>query len=248
MNKEINTLLNNFEYIKKMDFIKAINNYSNGGGLTLEYLFGIKANNRCYPDLNGIELKTINQYWEKDINLFSDTPISNQKSTVKWITEKYGYISKIYKNKKIFNGKISTNTLVKIGLNYFFKIRIDKKDKKIYMEIYDNKKNLINCSIYWSFENLKKKLEKKLSFLALIYLEKKYIKNIQYCKYTKIKIFKLKDFKTFIYLIEQGIIKISFSTSYIKKGKKEGSFHDHGTKFFINEKNIYLLFNEIKKD
>ena len=246
MEKEIENLIIQFKKIKNNGFIQSINNYTNGGGLTLEHLLGIKANNKCLPDLNGIELKTINQYWERNINLFSDTPKSNHKSTTKWIAENFGYINK--GSRKNFNGKMCATKLNKIGIKYFFKIDVNDKEKKIYMEIYDNNKTLINNDIYWDYETLKIKLEKKLSFLALIYLEKKYLKKRQYCKYNTIKIYKLKNFETFIALIKNGIIKINFSTSYIKSGQKKDTFHDHGTKFFINERNIYMLFNEIKKD
>jgi len=246
MKNEIDNLVIQFKNIKNLGFIQSINNYTNGGGLTLEYLLGIKANNKCLPDLNGIELKTINQYWEKNINLFSYTPKSNYKYTTKWITENFGYINR--KQQKNFNGKVCATKLSKIGIKYFFKLEINEIQKKIYMEIYDSKKNLIKKDIYWDYKVLKKKLERKLTILALIYLEKKYIKKKQYCKYNSIKIYKLKNFETFITLLKKGIIKINFSTSYMNYREKKVIFRDHGTKFFINERHIHMLFNEIKKD
>ena len=113
------------------------------------------------------------------------------------------------------------------------------------LQIFDLELNLINEEIHWDFCFIRKKLETKLNYLALIYLEKKFIKGTQYCKYNKLKIFKLKNFDTFIEMIEKGIVEINFCTGYFKTGKREGDFHDHGTKFTINEKNIKKLFTQL---
>ena len=246
MKNEIQLLKQKFDEIKNMGYIKSISNYSSGGGMTLEKLLNIRPNNLCYPDYNGIELKTINQYWEKNINLFCDTPTSTHITTIKWITDMFGYPDKSYRNYNIFNGRIDTKNYTKVGSNYFFRINVERKEKKIILEIYDSKMHLINNEIYWDFIFLKSKLETKLKLLAVIYLEKKYLNKIQYCKYNKIKFYKLKNFDTFIKLIEEGIIKINICTGYNKSKKNKGKFHDHGTKFYINEKNLYRLFNRIE--
>ena len=120
MKQEIAKLKEEFIKIQKMEYIKAVNNYSSGGGLTLEKLLNATAGNLCYPDLNGIELKTINQYWKKNINLFCDTPLCNYnkyESSMKLLTKRYGYPNK--KHQKVFNGKINStlwfNTTRKIA-------------------------------------------------------------------------------------------------------------------------------------
>lgn len=241
MNESIKKLKKDFIEIKQLGYIKSINNFSNGGGITLEKLLNANAGNLCYPDLNGIELKTINQYWKKNINLFCDKPLNKSLSAIKYLTSKYGYPDKKFNSKKILNVKVNSKYLTQVGLLYYFKLQIDKTNKIIKLQIFNLQKKLMNDEIYWNFDSLQKKLEIKLKYLALIYLEKKYVKGTQYCKYNKLIIYKLKDFNIFIELIEQGIIEITISTGYTKNRK----FHDHGTKFTINEKNIKRLFTRI---
>ena len=60
------------------------------------------------------------------------------------------------------------------------------------------------------------------------------------------KIYKLKDFETFINLIESGIIRISIKLSIFKEGPKKGKIHDHGTSFGIQEKDIDKLFDLVE--
>ena len=246
MKQEILDLVKKFEKIRKLGYIKAINNYTSGGGLTLEKLLNANAGNLCYPDLNGIELKTINKFWKKNINLFCDTPFFpniRYESSVKILVKKYGYHNKNYK--KVFNGKINAKSLTQVGLLYYFRLKVLRKKEIIILQIFDLGKNLINEEIYWEFSVLKNKLETKLKYLALIYLEKKYINSVQYCKYTRMNLYILKDFNTFINLIEEGLIEVTFSTGYFKGEKNFEKFHDHGTKFTINEKDINKLFTKI---
>ena len=60
------------------------------------------------------------------------------------------------------------------------------------------------------------------------------------------KIYKLKDFETFIDLIENGIIRISLKIGVFRTGKKIGQIHDHGTSFCIEEDNLDKLYDLIE--
>ena len=63
-----------------------------------------------------------------------------------------------------------------------------------------------------------------------------------YYYYHTINFYKLRDFDTFINLIEKGIIEISFKIGYYKTGKRMGNIYDHGTDFSINIGNINVDF------
>ena len=60
------------------------------------------------------------------------------------------------------------------------------------------------------------------------------------------KIYKLKDFETFINLIEKGIIRISLKIGVFRTGKRVGKIHDHGTSFCIEENNLDKLYDLIE--
>jgi len=67
-----------------------------------------------------------------------------------------------------------------------------------------------------------------------------------------IDFYELKDFDTFILLIEKGIIRVVFKIGTFKKGIRKGNIHDHGTSFEINIENVEELYKKIsfrnKKD
>lgn len=245
MEKEIKELKENFIKIKNAGFIQSKLNNKNGGGITIEKLLNGGAGELCYPDLNGIELKTIRKYKDAAIDLFCDTPFGPYINTTQWLALNYGYPDKTYPEKKSFKGEIDAIRKRKVGLFYYFKLKVEKKSEKIKLEIYNYKKIKINEDLYWDFNWIKKKLETKLNTLAIIETTKFFSKGKYYFKFENLKIYKLKSFDTFIDLIENGIISITFKMGYYKSGKYIGKIHDHGTSFNIRKENIELLFNEI---
>ena len=86
-------------------------------------------------------------------------------------------------------------------------------------------------------------IERNLRLVA--HIAKKYENNKTYFRYTKINFYKIKNFSTFLSLIETGDIKISFNVGVYKKGNKYGQTYDHGTNFEIKKENITKLYDHI---
>ena len=70
-------------------------------------------------------------------------------------------------------------------------------------------------------------------------------KNEKYFWYTNIEFYKLKDFKTFIKLIDDGIIKISINIGVYKDEKRFGKIFNHGMTFDIRRSDIRKLYSRI---
>ena len=245
MNKNFNNLLSKFNIIKKQGYIKSITSAKNGCGITLEHLLHASGGDFCIPDFDGIELKAIRDYDYADFDLFNASPDGKYVFPTQWIANKYGYPDKDYKDIKVFKGDIFGNSLNKIGLFNYFKLKVDKEKEKIILEVYNYHKALINNEIYWDFDTLKSKLERKLQNLAIINVDKLYSNKEYYYFYKNIKMYTLKSFETFIDLIDNGFIFITFKTGVAKSGKYIGKFQDHGTAFRISKNNIEKLFNRI---
>ena len=133
-----------------------------------------------------------------------------------------------------------------INNEYSAKLRIDYKNKKVIMEIYNKDNELIDNLSSWSFELLEEKLCRKLNYVCLVEGDKKFSHNVLYVRYDKYKFYKLKKFSNFIRLLKRGQIRISFTLGVYKSGSKSGKMHDHGTQFSIRKENMKLLFDEIK--
>ena len=64
-------------------------------------------------------------------------------------------------------------------------------------------------------------------------------------KYNAITIYHLKDFQTFLYLLDIGYICINIKIGIYKSGPRVGQIHDHGTGFQILSSNLDKLFDKI---
>lgn len=100
----------------------------------------------------------------------------------------------------VLNASIYSKHKNKIGLNFFLELKEDKPNQKLYLIIYNKNKEIIENEVYWDFDILKEKLYRKLKYLAYIKAKKKKINNKKYFKYYEMKIYKLRNFETFIYI------------------------------------------------
>ena len=244
MEKNIYELLQKFDNIKQRGYIPSITNNKNGSGLTLEYLIGSTGGDICIQDFKNIEFKTLNTYSNSNLNMFSCAPDGKYCLATQWLSWKYGYPDKVYRKIRILKALVNTK-LNKVGLFYYFSLRVNKKNKTIILYVYNIKKELINSDIYWDFDSIEEKLIRKLSTLALITNQKMEKNGKIYYKYTNIRIYKLKSFEKFIKLIEKDMIFVNFKTGVYKSGYYKGKFHDHGTGFEIERENIEKLYNRI---
>lgn len=99
----------------------------------------------------------------------------------------------------------------------------------------------------WSFRELEQRLKVKLSHMALVHAEKfvnKETKEEKF-KYLDMTIYKLKDFGTFLKLLEQGIISVDLKMYPFKESERQEKFRNRETTFCISQKNLPLLFEEI---
>ena len=137
MDKQIKKLNEEFIKIKEKGWIKSLNKGSNGIGFTFEGLLGIQKNELEIPDYNGIELKTRRYSSTSYIILFSSKPEGKYYHEVQRIKDKYGYPHSKFKNYKVLNNSVYANKVNKIGKNYYFKLDVDREQRKIYLLIYD---------------------------------------------------------------------------------------------------------------
>ena len=198
----------NFIRIKKMGWIKTMRNGSTGVGYTFECLLNKSEESFNVPDFGKIEIKTKRYFTKGYIELFNAVPDGDFLFPIKNLVNKYGYSTRKNPTSKAVVGDVYANKDNMIGLYYIYRLKVDRNEKVIRLYIYDYEKNIIDTSISWSFEYLKTKLYRKLSFLALIYAKSKYIDETEYFLYNRISFFRLRGFDSFLDSIEDGKIHI----------------------------------------
>lgn len=244
MNESMKILKEKFEEIRRMGYIKTNREGATGIGKTFEDLIGKKEDHEEMPDFQGIEIKTkgdnnIDEY----ITLFCATPKGPHAYETHYLVDRYGYPDVICKSKKVLNRSIYSGSLR--GNKYLFALKVDYRRLIIKLRILDNFLEMLEDEIYWTYHDLETKLYRKHRYLALVKAKKKIIDGETYYKYHDIQFYKIKNFDSFLRLIEQGKIRVNFRIGVYRSGKREGSMHDRGTAFQIRESDLLQLFDEI---
>ena len=199
-----------------------------------------------FPDYKGIEIKCTQRFSRYPITLFSLSFDGPSLFEMNEILKKYGKNDFFYKDKKQLNVTLNCKNNILVNNKYYFKLEVSDFEKRIYLLIFDKTNKLIERNSYIEFETLKKRLELKLSLLALVFASKKLINNHPYFRYYKITIYKLLSFENFIDLIKKNIIIISLVGRVSRSGLEAGRQRNKNLVFQIDKNNISKLFKTIE--
>lgn len=245
MQKNIEKLQKEFKKIKEKGYIKGICNDFSAIGRTFESELNLPENTFSIPDYHGIEIKTRRSYSKSYITLFTAVPDGEELFEIERLKETYGWPYKKDRNYKVLYLEAYGNKLNFAGIKYQYKIDVLRSERKVYLKVYNKYNELIERKIYWSFDYLNEKLTTKLQYLAVVKAWPNKIDGWNYFKYYKMDIYKLKDFDTFINLIEDGTIKLTIKIDIHLNKKYYGKTYDHGCGFAIEEHNLSKLYNII---
>ncbi|MEG1987183.1 MAG: MvaI/BcnI family restriction endonuclease [Bacilli bacterium] len=244
MNENIEELKDLFTNIKKKGWIKSKGKGNSAIGRTFEYLLNKEEDSFEIPDFAGIELKTTRKVTNQNIGLFNANPDGTYLFEAERIRMNYGYPSEC-KRFKIFCTSIYAHQIHLIKQNNF-EIKVNYKEEKVVLHI--SKPNLVvDDTTFWSFDLLKEKLERKLNYLALVEAKYMVIDSIEYFKYEKMTIYKNVNFNSFINLIDNGKVGVSFKMSAFKSGARYGQVHNHGTGFTILSDFLPDMYSAVEK-
>ena len=243
IDENIRKLYRKFNEIRKMGYVKSVRNGPTGVGATFEYLLGKEEESFEIPDYYGIEIKTKRAYSKSYITLFNAVPTGSTFHETKRLRDNYGYPSKRDKRLKRLYAEIFYNQVTRVGLWYYFELKIDKEKRKLFLIIYYYKKEVVSESTYWDFDILKEKLERKLQVLAFVKAWTNKIDNVECFKYFKMNIYVLKDFDDFIQAIIDGKIKVMLKIDSHIEPEKYGNVDEHGVGFAISEDALTDVFD-----
>lgn len=246
MDDNFKELVREFKVINKKKYIKGINNnILNSCGLTFEYLLGKDIDDSFLPDYRDIEIKCTQRYSRYAISLFSLSFEGPSLFESNYLLETYGSYDKDFPDKKNLFLTLKCNEKTLVNEKFYFELIVDDNEKMLFINIYDINNNFIEKRAYIAFENLKSRLQVKLSKLAVIYASKKKIDDDLYFRYYKIVCYILKDFDNFIRLLKNNIIKVNLIFMFAKSGKYVGKNSNKNMVFKIYKKDLDCLFEKI---
>lgn len=227
-----------------MGWIKSLRNGPTGVGYTFETLLGLSENSIPFPDYCDIEIKTHRKSSNSLINLFNYNPIGDNSYQLKYIYERYGYPSKKDANIRVFNISLYCNYRKSLSNRFSLTLSVCREQEKLFLEVYDIDGKLYERNTFWEFSNLKDKLYGKLSYLAYITVSNKFINGQEFFRYDNICFYKLRNFETFLCLLEQGKICISFKVGGHIITDFPWQIDSHGTSFCIKCRDLQLLYSK----
>lgn len=232
-----------FLKIKKEGFIKSNRKGNTGIGKTFEDCCGITENNSQLPDFKNIELKSQREYSESYLTLFTKSP-SSPRSANTILRTNFGSFDKMYPDIKILHTSIYANNFNNHVSGYGYKLQVDRQKEKIYILVKSVRENtIVSNQIYWTFGDLKRKIDMKLSLIAYISAETRKINNNEEFWFNKAILLSGLNFEKFINLLEDGKVMVDIRIGAYKQGNKKGKTHDHGTAFRIAKKDFEEFFN-----
>ena len=145
---------------------------------------------------------------------------------------------------KILYTTISHSNFNSSKNKYGFKLEIKNNQKKISILIKNLESNeFVDEEVYYTFEDLKKIINKKCRNIVFISAQHKKKNEIEYFKFQSAKLLTGMDFEKFLEGVEKGIIVYDIRIGIYKTGKNKGRQHDHGSAFRIKKNKIEEFFD-----
>ena len=242
LNVNILELHKKFLNISSMGWIKSLRSGSTGVGYTFESLIDKVEDTLSLPDFKGIEIKTHRKNSKSHVSLFNCNPSGNDSYELKRIFDSYCYYNPTKKIKSL-NTSVYCDCIIDVGIHYKFSLKVDREQCKVFLRVFDRLGYFIEESSYWSFDVLREKLYSKMSYLAVVQADSKFCGKAEYFKYTNIRFYKIKSFDSFIKLLENGKIRVTFTVSGYSNPEMANKIKNHGTSFNISFDDISLLYD-----
>jgi MvaI/BcnI restriction endonuclease family len=208
-------LMQHFDRVKEMGWIKTLRAGDTGVGYTFETLIGLKENNRQEADFKGIEIKCKQkkdgQTKSGKINLFQLGPIWREKIPSKTRIEHIGAIAE--------NGRFACYSQVTtVPNNLFLSLAVEAEEQRI--DLLKNKEVLGD----WLFAALQKSLLKKHARAAFIKAEAKQSGGEAFFRYDEVIYCERPSIQNFVALVEKHNVVFEFTMSQ----KENGTVRNHG--------------------
>lgn len=234
-----------FNEVKALGWVKSNRKNNTGVGKTFEDYVGVVENNIDEPDLYGYEIKSHRAESLSYVTLFTKSP-SYPKGANSILRDKFG---SNYNDKplKELHTSIFANSYNSYDNRLSFKLINDRENEKIYIGVFNlNDKELIDCSVYYSYNDIRNVLIQKLKDLFYVSAERKYDDNIEYFYFHKAEIYSEPSFEKFLQMLDNGDIMYDIRIGSYGSGKNYGKAHDHGSGFRIKEAKIKELYSTHK--
>lgn len=227
--EEITILKKEFLRIKKMDYVLCPKNGKRRAEKNFKSLLNKK--------LEKFEIRVKDSCNTEYTSLFKANFDSNSKQELKRLRDTYGIIINNKNKIKVLNTSVKASSSSFVSNRFFFKLKINYQEEKIYLYIFDRNFNCLEKKIYWNFKTLETKLKRKFNFMAFLKVWAQTRDDNIYYKYYDMEFYHLRDFNYFLKALENGLIEVDINIEPEDNNKK--------IVFKIQELDLPKLFDKI---
>ncbi|MCB6974323.1 MULTISPECIES: MvaI/BcnI restriction endonuclease family protein [Butyricimonas] len=241
-NKEF--IIEQFKKVKELGYVPSRRKNNTGIGKTFEDYIGVVENNIDEPDLAGYEIKSHREVSQSYVTLFTKSPTFPSKANG-YLKDRYGTAYIEDPSLKRLHTSMFASNFNTYANAYSFRLLNNSVEKRITIGIFDiNTKLLIDNSVGYTYEAIKRCLERKLKNLFYVTAETRNKDGVEEFYFNRADIYMNSSFERFLELLDTGKIMYDIRIGSYKSGSKKGKPHDHGSGFRILESNLKLLYSE----
>ncbi|MCF0231687.1 MAG: hypothetical protein HUJ63_05360, partial [Enterococcus sp.] len=116
----------------------------------------------------------------------------------------------------------------------------------LYLRVKDTQTNQEERQAFWDLNKMRRKTATKMKNLVICYAETKQENGKRYFNYKNFECYFDFSFDKFLDYLRNGLIQVDFRIGADIAGKKAGIYHDHGTGFRIQGKDLLKLYNYVE--
>ena len=241
MDKE--KIIAEFNRIRNEGYIPSRRAHNTGIGKTFEDYLGVDENNVKAPDFAGFEVKSQRTATSSFLTLFTKSP-THPVGVNALLRDSYGEEYEEYPGLKRLHTSIFANQFNTHLGRTGFRIHVDRNDERLVIQAKDLHIGTITDVAYWTYNDVKDCLNKKLKGLFFVSADSKIENGKEYFHYTKAEIYLNPSFDDFLNLIDNGKVMIDIRIGSYKSGRNKGKAHDHGTGFRIKPSDLCTFYAE----
>jgi len=240
-------IVSEFNRIKSLGYLPSRRKKDTGIGKTFEDYLGVDENNKKDPDFDGFEVKSQRQMTKSKITLFTKSP-TYPKGANRVLKDSYGTPDESFHDIKVLHTSFYGDRFNTHASGFGFKLFVNNNESRVEFLAKDlSNGTILNPEIYWSFDDLRKCIDKKLRALFVVLADSRKSRGREEFHYTEAKVFYNLYFDRFMSGVASGLIQFDIRMgAYKTKGRANyGKPHDHGSGFRVGRDDLHLLFEEV---
>lgn len=161
-------IISKFKEVKSLEYVPSNRANNTGIGKTFEDYIGVVENNLDEPDLAGFEIKSHRGASCSYVTLFTKSP-SFPKRANAYLKDKFGTPYEDAPSINSLHTSMFANSYNTYMKKYSFKLLNNPVAKTILIGVFDlNTKELLDCSVGYTYQDIQKALTKKLKNLLYV--------------------------------------------------------------------------------